>query len=159
MSTTRKIIPIIFFGAVTAYTTAYGLYDAGLCVRDIIARRLAAWNDFIGAELFLLVAWRFWLLTRASLAIRRGTVKSEQVRIKGGVTGRILFLVATLVVTFACILTKFLLDFYSVAVPWWFTHLGHSVVAVLIFCTFTFPWRRRHRMTPNTALEPTPTAP
>ena len=155
MNTTRTLIPVVLFGAVTAYCAACGLYDASLCVHAILTRSVTAWNDFLGAELFLLVGWSFWKWTRISLAVRRDTVRMEQVRVKGGVAGRVAFLVATLAAVFGYIMSGFLLDFYSVGRPWWFRHFGHGIIAVLIFCTFTYPWRRHARMTPNKSPEPT----
>ena len=154
MSTTRKLIPVFFFGALAIAAGIWGICDIVVCLRDIFARSLAAWNDFLGAEFLLLFAWRFLGITALSLAIYRGRVRNEQVRLKSGTIGRVLFLVATGAACFGYITAKFLFH-----MPWWFTHLGHAVVAVLMFCVFTYPWRRRIRMTPNTALEPTPTAP
>jgi len=154
MSTTRKRIPIIFFGALTVFAGAYGIYYAVLCLRELFAASVTAWRYFLAAEFALLFAWRFLGVTALSLAIYRGRVRNEQVRFKSGIVGRVLFMAATGAACFGYIMAKFLF-----VMPWWFTHLGHAVIAVLMFCVFTYPWRRRNRMTPNTALEPTPTAP
>jgi hypothetical protein len=129
-----------------------------LCLRELFAASVTAWRYFLAAEFALLFAWRFLYMTAVCVAILRGKMRSEQVRLKHGMVGRVLFMAATGAACISYIEAKFWFG-----MPWWFTHLGHAVIAVLMFCTFTYPWSRRHQkthdQTPNTALEPTPTAP
>jgi hypothetical protein len=154
MSATRKLIPVLFFGALTLFAGSYGIYYVVLCLRELFGASATAWRYFLVAELSLLFAWRFLVWTLISLAVYRGILRREQVRLKRGIVGRVMFLLATGVAGFCYVMAKSLFG-----MPWWFTHLGHAVIAVLMFCAFTYPWSRGHRMTPNTSLEPTPTAP
>ncbi len=144
MSAKRKLIPVIFFGTLTLFAAAGGIYNLAWCVGDIFARSLAAWNDFLGAEFTLLFAWRFWGITKLSLAIYRGVVRGEQVTLRRGLRGRLLFMAATFAAIGGCELSIFLFQ-----MPGWFTHLGHAAAAMLMLCAFTYPWSRRHPMTPN----------
>jgi hypothetical protein len=147
MKSVRALIPVIFFGALTIFCVAYGLYYVGLCVREIIHTDATAWRYFLSAEFALLFAWNILGWTRISLAIRRGTVKNEQVTIKGGTggtVGRLMFFVALGAAAFVYLTLKF---FYYDNLPWWFKHLGHVVIAILMFCGFTYPWRRRSHIT------------
>ncbi len=154
MSTTRKRIPVIFFGALTVFAASYGIYYTGLCLRELFAESATAWGYFLSAEFALLFAWRFLGVTILCLATLRGRVRDEQVRLKSGMVGRVLFMAATGAAAFGYIMAKFLFG-----MPWWFTHIGHAVIAVLMFCTFTYPWSRGHRMTPNKSPEPTAVTP
>ncbi|MGB7769823.1 MAG: hypothetical protein WBN22_13345 [Verrucomicrobiia bacterium] len=151
MSTTRKVIPVFFFGTLTVCAGAYGIYYVVLCLRELFAASVTAWRYFLAAEFALLFAWRLLGITRLCLAIYRGRVVNRQVRLKSGMVGRVVFLVATGAACFGYIMAKFLFE-----IPWWFTHLGHAIIAVLMFCTFTYPWSRGNRMTPNKSPEPTP---
>jgi hypothetical protein len=154
MSTTRKFIPIIFFGALTVFAGSYGIYYVVLCLRELFAASATAWRYFLAAEFALLFAWRFWGITKLCLVIYRGIVRNAQVRLKSGTVGRVLFLSATVTACFGYIMAKFWFG-----MPWWFIHLGHAIIAVLMFCTFTYPWTRRHRMTPNNSLQATAAGP
>ena len=147
MNTTRKLIPIIFLGALTIFAGSYGIYYAILCLRELFAASVTAWQYFLVAEFSLLFAWRFFGWTLISLLIYRGRLRNEQVRIKRGGVGRVWFMVSTGAAGFGYLVAKSLFD-----MPWWFTHLGHAVIAVLMFCTFTYPWSRRHPTTPNTEI-------
>ena len=80
----RAHFPAIFFGAFTVFAASFGIYYFSLCLRELFAASTTAWRYFLAAELALLCAWHFWNWTRISLAIRRGTVKNEQVKIKRG---------------------------------------------------------------------------
>jgi hypothetical protein len=144
MSTTRKLIPVIFFGALTVAAGACGFYQLCLCLRDLLAASSAAWGHFLGAELLLLFGWSFLLWTRIALAIYRGRVQNAQVRIRSGVVGRIFFMIAAGIFGVGYTVTK-MFD-----MPWWFTHFAHAVFAVLLFGAFTFPWSRSQRAALNT---------
>lgn len=154
VNSTRKLIPFIFFGALTIFAGSYGIYYVVLFLRALFAASVTAWRYFLSAELSLLFTWRFLVLAIASLMISRGRLRNEQVRIKRGGVGRIWFMVSTGAAGLGYLVAKLLFD-----MPWWFTHLGHAVIAVLMFCTFTYPWSKRHPKTPNKSLEPPPTAP
>lgn len=152
MGNTRKFFPVCFFGALTVFAGASGIYYVILCLRELFAANVTAWRYFLNAELALLFAWRFLGFTVLSLAIYRGRVRNDQVALKGGIVGRVFFIVATITAGFGYVMAKFLFR-----TPWWFTHLGCAVIAVLMFCAFTYPWRR-HRMMPEQPIKPTPTA-
>jgi hypothetical protein len=154
----RAYFPVVFFGALTVFAGSFGIYYTVLCLREFFAASVTAWRYFLAAEFALLFAWRFLGMTALCLAILRGRIRSEQVRLKRGMVGRVLFIAATGAACFGYIMVKSLFG-----MPWWFTHLGHAVIAVLMFCTFTYPWSRRHDrthdQTPNKSPEPTAVTP
>lgn len=153
-STTRKLIPIVFLGALAIFAGSCGIYNTILCLRMLFSASVTAWSYFLVAEFSLLFAWRFLDLTLLSLMIYRGSDRSGQVKIRRGGVARIWFIVATGAAGIGYKATKSIF-----AMPWWFTHVGHAVIAVLLFCAFTYPWSRRHLRAPNTTPEPTPPAP
>jgi hypothetical protein len=85
------------------------------------------------------------------LAVLRGKIKNEQLKFKRGMVGRIFLMVATGAACFGYITAKFLFQ-----MPWWFTHLGHAIVAVLMFCTFTYPWTKFQNKTHDQILSTPP---
>jgi hypothetical protein len=148
MSAARKLVPFVFFGALTVFTGANGIYHVVLCFRELFAGNMAAWRSFLAAELALLFAWRFLQITAISWVIYRGVARNAKVRVKSGMVGRIVFMVATGAAAFGYLLAKFLFT-----MPLWVRHLGHVAIAVLLFCTFTYPWSRRRNL-PNIPPEP-----
>lgn len=142
IGTIRKLVPVLFFSALTVLNGSYGVYYVALFVRELFSANVTAWRFFLVAELLLLLAWRFLIWTLIFLAVYRSVIKREQVRLRGGIIGRILFMVATGTVGFGYLMAKSLFQ-----MPWWFTHVGHALVAVLMFCTFTYPSSRRQNIT------------
>jgi hypothetical protein len=138
----RTYFPVVFFGALTVFAGSFGIYYTVMCLHDLFATSVTAWRYFLAAEFALLFAWRFWGMTALCLAILRDRIRSEKVRLKHGMIGRVLFIAATGAACFAYIMARSLFG-----MPWWFTHLGHAVIAVLMFFTFTYPWSRRHDRT------------
>jgi len=140
----RVYFPVVFFGALTVFAGSFGIYYTVKCLYELFATSVTGWRYFLAAEFSLLFAWRFWGMTALCLAILRGNIRSEKVRLKRGMIGRVLFTAATGAACFGYVMAKFLFG-----MPWWFTHLGHAVIAVLMFCTFTYPWSRHHARTHN----------
>ncbi len=145
----RVRLPVLFFGIFTLIAASYGIYNLFVCFRDIFARNLAAWNEFLDAEIVLLIAWRLLMITAVALAILRGRISSEQATVKRGTAGRFLFMAATATACFVYLVAKGVFG-----MPLLFVHLGHAIIAVLIFCTFTYPWRKSVPMTPERLSEP-----
>jgi len=141
MSTARKLVPFVFFGALTLFAGANGIYHLVLCFRELFLGSMAAWGQFLAAEFALLFAWRFLQITLISLLIYCGRVGNAQVRVKSGIVGRVVFMVATGAASFGYLLAKFLFT-----MPTWARHLGHAVIAVLLFCAFTYPWSRQRSL-------------
>ena len=79
-----------------------------ICLRELFAESATAWGYFLSAEFALLFAWRFLGVTFLCLAVLRGRVRDEQVRLKSGMVGRVLFMAATGAAAFGYIMVKFL---------------------------------------------------
>jgi hypothetical protein len=138
----RVYFPVVFFGALTVFAGSFGVYYTVMCLHELFAKSVTTWRYFLAAEFALLFAWRFLGMTAFCLAILRGRIRSEQVSLKRGMVGRVLFIAATGAACFGYIMAKSLFG-----VPWWFTHFGHTIIAVLMFCAFTYPWSRRYDRT------------
>ena len=145
----RVRLPVIFFGIFTLIAGSYGIYDLFVCLRDVFAQNLAAWNEFLSAEIACLIAWRLLRIAAQSLAILRGKISNEQVTIGRGTIGRVLFMATTAVACCGYLVAK---SFFGM--PLLFVHLGHTIIAVLIFCTFTYPWTKLRRVPPPIASQP-----
>jgi len=139
----RTLIPVVFFGMLATATLGSGFYSVGLFLYAVAVERTMAWGHFFSAELALLFGWRFFGLACVAFAVRRGVVRDEQVRIKHGTGARLGFLFATFATAAFFPISDIVLGLFSVRVPSWYLDCGWFIVAVLMFCAFTYPWSRR----------------
>lgn len=140
MQKTRNTVYAL--GFITLIFLYFGLDTLYSLSLHVIENEKMGWKHFLEAEFFLLFAWRFFTLTMATLTIVQTEEGNQEIKLKHGITGRVIFLIATLLTGLLTLLLKAISSnpFGGPELPNWMFTIGWSLVSILMFCAFTYPW-------------------
>jgi len=143
MSKARPIILLVALLALALTVGVFAVLSSVRFMRAVVVDHAIVWGHFLEAEFLFLFGWRFLQYTVFPVAVLLGRrTMNDEPQIKQGAGIRLALTIAAGGVAIFFPISGFLLGLLF-AVPGWYGQIGYPIAAVLMFCAFTYPWRRK----------------